>query len=127
MKVTHLEGIGSAKAVRVGDIDGNGKADIVYSCENATPPKRGVVWLSYDETPKETVWQVNDISGPEGIKFDLIELFDIDGDGDLDVLTCEERHQGRGIGVFWYENPLGTRHQSPSAGSDSLLRDAGGT
>ena len=109
IKVAHRAGIGSAKAVRVGDIDGNGKADIVYSCESATPPKRGVVWLSYDKTPHEKDWHVNDISGPEGIKFDLIELFDIDGDGDLDVLTCEERHQGKGIGVFWYENPLGER------------------
>ena len=30
---------------------------------------------------------------------------DIDGDGDLDLLTCEEVHD---LGVFWYENP--TRH-----------------
>ena len=110
IKVNHPAGIGSAKAVRVGDIDGNGKVDIVYSCESATPPKCGVVWLSYDETPHEGSWQVTDISGPEGIKFDLIELFDIDGDGDLDVLTCEERHQGKGIGVFWYQNPQRTQN-----------------
>ena len=28
---------------------------------------------------------------------------DMDGDGDLDVLTCEERDN---LGVIWYENPL---------------------
>ena len=33
-----------------------------------------------------------DISGTiEGVKFDRIETIDLDGDGDLDVLTCEER------------------------------------
>ncbi|MDA7905622.1 VCBS repeat-containing protein [Mariniblastus sp.] len=35
-------------------------------------------------------------------KFDRIELIDLDDDGDLDVLTCEERKQ---LGVVWYENP----------------------
>lgn len=35
-------------------------------------------------------------------KYDRIECIDLDGDGDLDVLTCEER---RLLGVVWYENP----------------------
>ena len=38
---------------------------------------------------------------------------DVDGDGDPDVLACEESDStaGRrgGLGVFWYENPTGTR------------------
>ena len=51
----------------------------------------------------EADWAARDISGPEeGIKFDLIQLIDLDGDGDLDVLTCEERDN---LGVIWYENP----------------------
>ncbi len=44
-----------------------------------------------------------DISGPTGTKYDRIELIDLDDDGDLDVLTCEEAAK---LGVFWYENPL---------------------
>ena len=36
---------------------------------------------------------------------DRIELLDLDGDGDLDVLTCEERQNKNGLGVIWYENP----------------------
>ena len=34
----------------------------------------------------------------------FVKIFDIDldGDGDLDLLTCEERDQ---LGVHWYENP----------------------
>ena len=44
------------------------------------------------------------LSGPAGVKFDRIELRDLDGDGDLDLITCEERDN---LGVFWYENPAG--------------------
>ena len=29
----------------------------------------------------------------------------MDADGDLDLLTCEEREN---LGVFWYENPTAT-------------------
>jgi hypothetical protein len=29
-------------------------------------------------------------------------MIDVDGDGDLDLMSCEERDQ---LGVFWYENP----------------------
>ncbi len=51
-------------------------------------------------------WELRELGGPEGIKFDRIELLDLDRDGDLDLMTCEERHAGRGLGVVWYENPL---------------------
>jgi hypothetical protein len=34
-----------------------------------------------------------------------LELVDLDGDSDLDILTCEEREGGRGLGIIWYENP----------------------
>ncbi len=35
-------------------------------------------------------------------------FIDLDGDGDLDVLTCEENYgeKSEGLGVIWYENPL---------------------
>ena len=44
-----------------------------------------------------------DVSGSVGVKFDLVELVDLDGDGDLDAITCEEVDN---LGVFWFENPL---------------------
>ena len=40
--------------------------------------------------------------GKAGTKFDRIELIDLDGDGDRDLLTCEEREN---LGVVWYERP----------------------
>jgi hypothetical protein len=51
---------------------------------------------------------VHRIADPLGIKYDLVHLLDLDGDGDLDVLTNEEKQDEHGLGVFWYENPLVT-------------------
>lgn len=49
---------------------------------------------------------MQELSGPVGIKYDRLELVDMDFDGDLDALTCEESEGGRGLGVIWYANPL---------------------
>jgi len=96
---------GTAKAVVVGDIDANGTKDIVFSCENAKGPKSGLMWLSAGKGVFGGDWQAHDISGPKGIKYDRMELLDLDADGDLDVLACEEQENSKGLGVFWHENP----------------------
>jgi hypothetical protein len=47
----------------------------------------------------------------KGIKHDNLLLNDLDGDGDLDVITTEENGNtgsyfiARGLGLIWYENP----------------------
>lgn len=38
-------------------------------------------------------------------KYDVGHAVDMDGDGDLDLLTDEEVFDGNGLGVVWYENP----------------------
>lgn len=90
---------GTGKGIAVADIDLNGRTDVVFTCENATGNKSGVRWLARDAANQ---WKDHEISGPEGIKFDRIEMLDLDQDGDLDLVTCEERAN---FGVIWYENP----------------------
>ena len=75
--------------VRTGDLDGDGKVDVVIRSENSS-----VVDIYYQNTPTSfTRVRVNPGFGTNGL-----ELMDIDGDGKLDVIT-----PGR-----WLKNP-GTR------------------
>jgi len=89
---------GTTKAARAADLDGDGKTEIAVSCEAANGAKSGVFYLKQIKGK----WVEHDIGGPKGLKYDRIELLDLDGDGDLDLLTCEERDFNA---VLWYENP----------------------
>lgn len=93
------------KSVAVADMNHNGSWDLVASYEGALD-RSGVLSVDgfLEKNPSYT-----DISGKEGVKYDFIVLIDMDGDGDLDVLTCEETGEDGskvGLGVIWYENPL---------------------
>ncbi len=93
---------GTAKGIAIGDMDGDGLRDLVFSCEHARDGRPGVMGLRQVQTAEGMRFDAFPISGPEGVKFDLVQLLDLDGDGDLDVLTCEETDN---LGVIWYENP----------------------
>jgi hypothetical protein len=93
-------GIGRAKAVKIADLDSDGLADLVFTCESAEGEREGVVWLR--QNPAGT-WTMQPLGGPAGTKFDLIQTIDLDADGDLDVITCEEKEN---LGLIWYENPI---------------------
>lgn len=93
------------KSVAVADLNQNGSVDLVASFEGALG-KSGVLAVhgAFEETVTFT-----DISGKEGVKYDFVVLIDMDNDGDLDVLTCEETGEDgskSGLGVIWYENPI---------------------
>lgn len=89
--------VGTAKAIRAADINNDGHVDLIYSAEQATGDLRGVAWMNLRNQA------IHDISGAPGVKYDAMELYDFDADGDLDILTTEETD---GLGVVWYENPL---------------------
>ncbi len=94
------------KSAAIGDINQDGYPDLVTTYDRATA-RSGVIWSAFDADRKQ--WTHHDVSGEEGIKYDFAVLIDIDGDGDLDILTSEEANnsqQGPGLGVIWYENPL---------------------
>lgn len=99
--VTFSDSYGTSKAVRIADIDQDGQPDLAVTCEQAETTS-GVFWLSRNA---DGTWRDHDIAGAPGIKYDLIEPIDLDGDGDLDIVTCEEREIDA---VIWYENPTAT-------------------
>ncbi len=106
------------KAVTIGDLNMDGMLDLVLSFEEegnvADIPfeqykeqgKHSVVWATFQNDPMNGKWEFHKISGLKGRKFDLVNLVDVDGDGDLDVVTTDENEEGNGLGVVWYENPL---------------------
>ncbi len=97
---------GTSKAVRwFPPAEDSGRGRVIMTCENANGAAHGVFLLTPEGDPDDsgvTPCRIEPISGPKGVKFDRMELIDLDGDGDLDVMTCEERDN---LGVFWYENP----------------------
>jgi len=98
-------GVPHGKAVAIGDIDNDGRNDLFHvtnTGRNRELP--GATWMSQrPDRPWSAKWNVTDVSGSVGVKFDLVKLLDLDGDGDLDAITCEEVDN---LGVFWFENPL---------------------
>ena len=92
---------GTAKATAVADFNLDGKPEIAFSTEKATNPKMAIgLFTSPLEGAQYST--VQSISGCDGVKHDLLVPIDLDGDGDLDLLTCEEV---KNLGVIWYENP----------------------
>jgi hypothetical protein len=98
-------GVGRAKGVAAGDLDGDGLCDVTLSCESADGALVGVYWLEQQAGLPPAQWPAHPVAGAPGTKYDRIELIDLDGDGDLDLMTCEEREGKGGLGLFWHENP----------------------
>lgn len=103
---------GKAKAVAVGDMDCDGLLDLVVSYEKSAK-HHGVMGLYRRRKPDGMGWVPFAVSGLSGTKYDLINLLDLDADGDLDVLTSEEK----ALGVVWYENPLMSAANDQSPGN----------
>jgi hypothetical protein len=106
MEIATPPNTGNPKSVAVGDIDRDGQQDIVLATTLVGLGRNldGIVWASYSGSPRDPAsWRFFSLSGVDGIKYDLVELYDLDQDGDLDVITSEEIS---GLGVIWYENPL---------------------
>ena len=97
-------GVPWGKSVAVGDMDRDGKPEIVHLCNSQRTPDSPAAAIGEIQqiTETEVVVDWQPICEPKAYKFDRMELIDLDADGDLDLLTCEERAN---LGVIWYENP----------------------
>jgi hypothetical protein len=96
---------GNCKSVEVGDLNDDGVNDLVLSTETGDEIQIGLTWVNGIELNKENP-KFQTISKLHRSKFDKVELIDIDLDGDLDVLICEENFgvKSEGLGLIWYEN-----------------------
>lgn len=93
-----------AKSVTIGDIDQDGLLDLTATFSQSLGKSGVIAKMSFQTDEPYFI----DISGKEGVKYDFILLKDMDGDGDLDVITSEETAADgskKGLGVIWYENP----------------------
>ena len=86
--------LGTYHAGAVADVDGDGLADLVVT-SSAAGALGGVAWL------RAPTWAPYVIE-PGGVKFDGLDVVDLDRDGRLDVVTTE---QTAGLGVVWHERP----------------------
>ncbi|MEO9893847.1 VCBS repeat-containing protein [Aurantibacter sp.] len=98
---------GKAKSIEVGDINNDKIFDLIVSTNTLKEKKDGLVYLSGTKLTASTESDWVSISGEHKAKYDKVELIDLDEDGDLDILICEENYglNSEGLGVVWYENP----------------------
>lgn len=88
------------------DVNGDGHPDLVITGSNANGSIEAVVWLRNNNNG---TWSKGLISGAPGCKYDNMRLYDVDCDGDLDLVTssqlCSDGTESPGFGMIWYENP----------------------
>ena len=115
-----------ARPIKIVDLNGDGKMDLVGATihkDGLMPSDKAVLfWMEYDGSkPDMDNWETHPIkwgSGYDGDnvfggeKWDQYTFYDVDQDGDLDVVAnCEEFHSEIEnkrtvyIAVAWFENP----------------------
>ncbi len=125
------------RGLKIADMDGDGRVDLVgmLTHDDGVLPvgKASVYWLTFDggrlATDALTVhpikWSPGKVSTTRifGEKWDQVDLRDVDGDGDLDIVANDEEWaqepdgeftiysqrgtDGETVAVVWFENRLG--------------------
>lgn len=95
---THLD-----VKVAVGDLDGDGRPDIVLTPSELAGQRYRISWFQCPGNPAEDNWTEHVIDGDVECVYHSLALADMDGDGQLDIITAE-MHQGRKREVLVFFN-----------------------
>ncbi|MEZ5331452.1 MAG: VCBS repeat-containing protein [Thermoanaerobaculia bacterium] len=91
-----------ATFVATGDVDGDGRVDIVLSPSESAGGSHRISWFEAPADPR-TAWPEHPIEEPVESVHHFVGVADLDGDGDLDVAAAE-MHQGADpdeVKIFW--------------------------